>query len=56
MRRVLDEKLKSHVKADGARRHRLAAELRANLKKRKDRGRALAKAGRAAPPTDSDKG
>ena len=56
MRRIHGEKLKSHVKTDEARRHRLAAELRANLKKRKDRGRALAKAGRAAPPTDSDKG
>jgi hypothetical protein len=56
MRRIHDEKLRSHVKTDEARRHRLAAELRANLKKRKDRGRSLVKADRAALPTDSGKG
>jgi hypothetical protein len=56
MGRMHDEKLKGHVKTDEARRHRLAAELRANLKKRKDRGRDLAKADRATLPAESDKG
>ena len=55
MPRMYDEKLKGHVKSDEARRRRLAAALRANLKRRKDRTRALAKASRAAQSPDADK-
>jgi hypothetical protein len=36
-----DTKLRGHVKGDKSRQDRLAAELRANLKKRKERARAL---------------
>lgn len=46
MPRRYDETLKGQVKADAARRLRLAAELRANLKKRKDRARAMAEVDR----------
>jgi predicted YcjX-like family ATPase len=55
MSRLYDDKLRSHVKADEARRERLAAELRANLKKRKEKARSLAKAGRLSRPADADK-
>ena len=55
MPRTYDETLKSPVKGDATRRLRLAAELRNNLKKRKDRARALAKADRTTQPADASK-
>jgi len=36
-----DGKFKGHVKGDSGRQERLAAELRANLRKRKEKARAL---------------
>jgi hypothetical protein len=50
-----DETLKAPPKRDEARRLRLGAELRANLKKRKDRARALVRAGRAKTLQDVSK-
>ena len=55
MPRTYSERLKGQVKADDARRDKLAAELRTNLKRRKDRARALTRASRAAQSTDADK-
>jgi len=48
------ERLKGQVKSDHQRRERLAAELRANLRKRKDRTRTLAAADRAGPTKAAD--
>lgn len=48
-----DDKLKARSKGDESRRERLAAELRANLVKRKERARALARSGRAAEREDA---
>ena len=49
------DRLKGSIKGDPARAERLAAELRRNLRRRKDRARA-AEAGKSAdpPPADPD--
>jgi hypothetical protein len=52
--RLPDGKLKGQVRIDQARRERLAAELRANLRKRKDRTRPLAEADLAGPTKAAD--
>lgn len=53
-----EERLKGSIKGDAARAERLAAELRRNLRRRKDRARAVAAtdASRAASPDDAKMG
>ena len=48
------DRLKGSIKGDGGRAERLAAELRRNLHKRKDRARAVAARTAVAAPRASD--